>query len=217
MPQEWTVEQIKQAYYDAWKMMTKAVALYRDGCKLSQPLNTTLEDNAELKSILSGGEVDDTVTKKVMVGPKELTLHGKKSESGKLEEVSVGIEHLNPVQEAMTTALVNSVNLSLKSGLSASVIAQSSLQVEGHPIISELYKFMQEFSGTPVSSVSEVPSSIEGSSFTEPEIVTVGSSVGSGLADDSDKQKCTGCGATQLRQNGTCMLCEVCGETSGCS
>ena len=31
------------------------------------------------------------------------------------------------------------------------------------------------------------------------------------------KQKCRSCGAAQLRQNGTCMLCEVCGETSGCS
>ena len=34
MPQEWTVEQIKKAYYDAWTMMIKAVALYRDGSKL---------------------------------------------------------------------------------------------------------------------------------------------------------------------------------------
>ena len=32
-----------------------------------------------------------------------------------------------------------------------------------------------------------------------------------------ERKKCTGCGATQLRQNGTCMLCEICGETSGCS
>ena len=36
-------------------------------------------------------------------------------------------------------------------------------------------------------------------------------------SDTNEKQKCSSCGAAQLRQNGTCMLCEVCGETSGCS
>ncbi|MBI2151349.1 vitamin B12-dependent ribonucleotide reductase, partial [Candidatus Woesearchaeota archaeon] len=31
MPNDWNIEQIKQAYYDAWTMMLKGVALYRDG------------------------------------------------------------------------------------------------------------------------------------------------------------------------------------------
>ncbi|MEK7084782.1 MAG: adenosylcobalamin-dependent ribonucleoside-diphosphate reductase [Patescibacteria group bacterium] len=40
MPNEVTVENVKQAYWDSWKYCLKAVALYRDGCKLSQPLST---------------------------------------------------------------------------------------------------------------------------------------------------------------------------------
>ncbi|MBX3730396.1 MAG: intein-containing adenosylcobalamin-dependent ribonucleoside-diphosphate reductase [Candidatus Sumerlaeia bacterium] len=41
MPNEATVDDIKEAYMLSWKMMTKANALYRDGSKLSQPLNIT--------------------------------------------------------------------------------------------------------------------------------------------------------------------------------
>ena len=43
-PNEATIEDIKQAYFQSWKYMTKANALYRDGSKLSQPLNTTKDD-----------------------------------------------------------------------------------------------------------------------------------------------------------------------------
>ncbi|MCC5913806.1 MAG: vitamin B12-dependent ribonucleotide reductase [Balneolaceae bacterium] len=40
LPNEATVEDIKDAYMDSWEMMLKANALYRDGSKLSQPLNS---------------------------------------------------------------------------------------------------------------------------------------------------------------------------------
>jgi len=40
MPGESTVEDIRDAYVQAWKMGLKCVAIYRDGSKRSQPLNT---------------------------------------------------------------------------------------------------------------------------------------------------------------------------------
>jgi ribonucleoside-diphosphate reductase alpha chain len=40
MPNESTVEDIRDAYVQAWKMGLKCVAIYRDGSKRSQPLNT---------------------------------------------------------------------------------------------------------------------------------------------------------------------------------
>ena len=39
MPAHVTVEEIEQAYIEAWKLGLKAVAIYRDGCKKVQPLN----------------------------------------------------------------------------------------------------------------------------------------------------------------------------------
>lgn len=55
MPAEATIEEVKQVYWSAWQSMVKAVALYRDGSKLSQPLNTLSIDETEL---FDGGEED---------------------------------------------------------------------------------------------------------------------------------------------------------------
>jgi len=44
LPNEATVEDIQQAYIESWKMGLKAVAVYRDVCKRSQPLSTSTED-----------------------------------------------------------------------------------------------------------------------------------------------------------------------------
>jgi ribonucleoside-diphosphate reductase alpha chain len=47
MPEESTSEDILQAYVEGWQMGLKAVAIYRDGCKRSQPLSTK-KDEVEL-------------------------------------------------------------------------------------------------------------------------------------------------------------------------
>src|SRR5205823_7146113 len=43
MPHEATIEDVKNAYLLSWRLMLKANALYRDGSKLSQPLNTVAD------------------------------------------------------------------------------------------------------------------------------------------------------------------------------
>ncbi len=40
MPEQATIEDIEEAYIESWRLGLKAVAIYRDGCKKSQPLNT---------------------------------------------------------------------------------------------------------------------------------------------------------------------------------
>ena len=40
VPTDATVEDIEQAYIDSWRLGTKAVSIYRDGSKRTQPLNT---------------------------------------------------------------------------------------------------------------------------------------------------------------------------------
>jgi ribonucleoside-diphosphate reductase alpha chain len=41
VPKDATVEEIQQAYLDAWRLGAKAVSIYRDGSKRTQPLNTS--------------------------------------------------------------------------------------------------------------------------------------------------------------------------------
>ncbi len=45
MPEDVTVEDIESLYVDAWKMGVKAVAIYRDNCKVAQPLSSSKKSN----------------------------------------------------------------------------------------------------------------------------------------------------------------------------
>ncbi len=47
LPNEANVEDIKSAYRLSWELGLKANALYRDGCKLSQPLNSAADEDVE--------------------------------------------------------------------------------------------------------------------------------------------------------------------------
>jgi len=62
LPNEATVDDIKDAYMDSWQMMLKANALYRDGSKLSQPLNSMSDVLEELED--EEEEVLDELTQK---------------------------------------------------------------------------------------------------------------------------------------------------------
>ncbi len=57
MPEEATVEEVEQLHIDAWKMGLKAVAIYRDNCKVAQPLsgkkNAKKEENAPAAAVVA--------------------------------------------------------------------------------------------------------------------------------------------------------------------
>jgi len=66
MPAEATVAEIGQVYMFAWKSMLKAIALYRDGSKLSQPLNTKVDFNFTEEVTLSDDKFDETKVTEVV-------------------------------------------------------------------------------------------------------------------------------------------------------
>ena len=69
MPAESTVEDIEQAYIEGWKLGLKALAIYRDGSKQSQPLATSKEGDrkkGDRKSEVAGQAEQEAA---VPVGP----------------------------------------------------------------------------------------------------------------------------------------------------
>ncbi len=49
LPPDATVEDVQDAYMESWKLGLKAVAVYRDGCKRTQPLSTSKTDPGLIK------------------------------------------------------------------------------------------------------------------------------------------------------------------------
>jgi len=66
MPQDATIEDVKWAYDLAWRGMLKAVALYRDGSKLSQPLNSTTDEEEEQAAAADVEAVAEKMTERVV-------------------------------------------------------------------------------------------------------------------------------------------------------
>jgi ribonucleoside-diphosphate reductase alpha chain len=59
LPNDCSVDDIAQAYMESWRLGLKAVAIYRDGSKGTQPLNVTAQTDADKK----GTSVDATAEK----------------------------------------------------------------------------------------------------------------------------------------------------------
>ncbi len=65
MPEEATVEDVEQLHIDAWKLGIKAVAIYRDNCKVAQPLSMA-------KKEIKADELVAAVEAVVEVAPAEV-------------------------------------------------------------------------------------------------------------------------------------------------
>jgi ribonucleoside-diphosphate reductase alpha chain len=67
MPNESTIHEVQDVYLASWKLGVKAIALYRDGSKLSQPLSAALfdEDSDEI-----GEELEEPLAAQGTTNPK---------------------------------------------------------------------------------------------------------------------------------------------------
>lgn len=61
LPETATVEDIEQLHIDSWKMGLKAVAIYRDNCKVAQPLSMAKKEDADkaVADLVSAPATDD--------------------------------------------------------------------------------------------------------------------------------------------------------------
>ena len=80
MPNESTSEDIRDAYVQAWKMGLKCVAIYRDGSKRSQPLNTKITNE--------GGGKAASETAAAQLGVLESRIKELEAEVGRLRELA---------------------------------------------------------------------------------------------------------------------------------
>ena len=72
-PHEATIEDIKNCYFDSWRMGIKAIALYRDGSKYSQPLtNNTDDDKTKSSQNENKFSLDDLTQEQVLQAAQNL-------------------------------------------------------------------------------------------------------------------------------------------------
>jgi len=73
VPREATVEDIEKAYVESWRLGAKAISIYRDGSKRTQPLNTSKAQVADTRNVTEVREVVREVVK-IVETPKRRKL-----------------------------------------------------------------------------------------------------------------------------------------------
>jgi ribonucleoside-diphosphate reductase alpha chain len=138
MPQAATVEDIAEAYIEAWRMGVKALAIYRDGSKTAQALRTDAQ-NGKAADVDVQAEVEKAVTEALAkVGPKRRRMPRERQSithkfsigghegyitAGMYEDGSVGEIFLTDIGKegstlrGMMNAFATAISLSLQYGV----------------------------------------------------------------------------------------------------
>jgi len=140
MPRDATVEDVKAAYMLSWKLGLKANALYRDGSKLSQPLNSSLiEDGEEEEETLATQvQVIEKVveriverhpgrrrlpnrrkgyTQKASIGGHKVYLHTGEYEDGSLGEIFIDMHKEGAAFRSLMNNFAMAISLGLQHGV----------------------------------------------------------------------------------------------------
>ena len=121
LPEEVTVEDVEQLHIDAWRMGIKAIAVYRDNCKVAQPLSTTRKEGAESGA---GGDAAPPGS--------EAEAHDREL-SAKIAELEAALLH----EQASSTVVVGAVRERLPRRRTSSTFAFRVADCEGYVTVGE--------------------------------------------------------------------------------
>ncbi len=143
MPHSATMEDVKSAYLLSWQLMLKANALYRDGSKLSQPLNSVSDtlDDPEVDAAVPTDEKPAPVrvaekivyrylaqrrrlpdrragyTQKARIGNHKIYLRTGEYEDGTLGEIFLDMHKEGAAFRSMTNCFAIAISLGLQHGV----------------------------------------------------------------------------------------------------
>ena len=89
VPNDASADDIAQTYLEAWRLGIKAVAIYRDGSKRTQPLNTASEKSLEAKAAAAEAVAPDTAPSPLAV-PKAVRRRLPDERDGVTHKFSIG-------------------------------------------------------------------------------------------------------------------------------
>ncbi len=130
MPNEVTTEEIEQAYVEAWKLGLKSIAVYRDGCKRTQPLSTSLETKKDQPAATSAGRPQrrrlpderQSITHKFSIAGHEGYITVGMFEDGQPGELFITMSKEGSTISGLMDSLATSVSIALQYGVPLKVL-----------------------------------------------------------------------------------------------
>jgi ribonucleoside-diphosphate reductase alpha chain len=120
MPTNATIDDIEGAYIEAWKLGLKAVAIYRDGCKRSQPLSTTRGVDVAAAPTAVRRKLPDereSITHKFSIGGHEGYITVGKYEDGAPGEIFITMAKEGSTISGLMDSFATMTSLALQHGV----------------------------------------------------------------------------------------------------
>jgi ribonucleoside-diphosphate reductase alpha chain len=245
LPTEVTVDDVAGLYIDAWKLGVKAIAIYRDGCKVAQPLSTK-SDAPELIAAKPQRRVmpieRQEIGRKFKVGEYEGYIHVGLFPEGDPGDVFVDIAKEGTTLAGLMNAFMIAVSVGIQYGVPLEVFVSKFAHMRFEPsgltndpdirvaksIPDYIFRWMgkrfldtdqQADLGIMSQAVRDrIAASYDAQEAGEPAAETAHSpSAGQAALFNAweDAVECAKCGGRKVR-TGACYTCRDCGDNSGC-
>ena len=243
MPMDASVDEIAKAYVESWKLGVKAVAIYRDGSKRTQPLSTSgkteapgaAADSRPLRHKLP--DERRSITHKFDIAGHEGYITAGMYEDGKPGEIFITMSKEGSTISGLMDSFATAISMAMQYGVPLRVLVDKFSHMRFEPsgftrnpdipmaksIMDYLFrwlatKFLDGKAQTEVGVVSRDPEELAEAPAPAPKPVE-SSGTGYNMAQgfyQQDAPSCSDCGAIMVR-SGACYKCMNCGSVSGCS
>ncbi|MGH7786812.1 MAG: vitamin B12-dependent ribonucleotide reductase [Candidatus Binatia bacterium] len=244
MPTDASVEDIMEAYTTAWRLGVKAVAIYRDGCKRTQPLNTARAEKAEAAPVVEARPVRRrlpqdcrSIRHKFDIAGHEGYIHVGMYDDGSPGELFIKIAKEGSTISGLMDTIGILTSMALQYGVPLDVVVSKFSHVRFEPsgftknpeipMAKSLIDYIFRFLGAKFLSPDQhaaVGLGLPDRSGDADRAPTTPAGLAAelglveelGFSPQSDAPSCADCGSIMIR-NGSCYKCLNCGATSGCS
>lgn len=237
LPEETTVEEIEQLYVEAWSQGIKALAVYRDNCKVAQPLSTTAQPEGEQSAVVSAKRelprIRQARNYEFRVADTKCFVTVGLFEDGQPAEIFFNITKQGSTLSGIMDNFGIALSLGLQEGVPLRAYVRKYVGTQFEPrgmtddpdirIANSLLDYIfrrlaldflpaEECASLHIFSVDERRAQQDAY---EPTPASSQSSA-STAQRDPNAPICGSCGG-QMQRAGSCFVCDACGATSGCS
>ena len=238
LPNEATVEDVMNVYMKGGELGLKALAIYRDGSKRTQPLSTKAsedEDAAEVQPVRRRlPDEREAVTHKFSIAGHEGYLTVGLFEDGQPGEIFLRMSKEGSTVSGMMDAFATAISVSLQYGVPLESLIRKFSHMRFEPagftgnkdvpiaksITDYIFrwlavKFLPEDSHSEIVEDKDMDSTMHSNAMDQT-MTAQENQEHEVYTAQADAPSCSDCGSLMTR-NGSCYVCRECGSTSGCS
>jgi ribonucleoside-diphosphate reductase alpha chain len=247
LPEETTVDEVAELFSDAWKLGVKAIAIYRDNCKVAQPLSKKTEKAEPPVPREDRRRLPDDRTeigRKFRVGDYEGYIHVGLYEDGSPGDIFVDIAKEGTTLAGLMNSFMISVSLGLQYGVPLEVYVSKFAHMRFEPsgltndpdiraaksLVDYIFRWMgKKFLDTDTQQelgilspeirkrLAEAHDILEGNGGGEPEAAPAPPPGQTALFNAFEDAVECAKCGGRMVRTGSCYTCRDCGQNTGCS